>query len=151
MAFDRLGVGASDHPDPIQIVQVPTQVEVLHGIVSALRAGKLVGQAFKNVVGVGHSLGSIQTVGVAAAYPKDFDAVVLTGFSTNASAVPFVFADFNPTIASQNSPARFRGLANGYFVFNNQISDLTAHWAYPFYDPASRFFPLPFWTKVFRG
>ncbi|KUJ13838.1 catalytic protein [Mollisia scopiformis] len=135
-SFDRLGVGASDHPDPIQVVQARIQVQIIHSLVSLLRASKLANQAFKNVIGVGHSFGSIQSVGLLSIYPKDFDAVVLTGFSTSSLAIPLTFADFNSAIANQNQPARFAGLPNGYLVVDNAIGDQTAFYAYPNFDPA---------------
>jgi hypothetical protein len=133
-SHDRLGVGASDHPDPIHIVQAPIQVEIIHSLVNLLRGGKLAGQIFKDVVGVGHSFGSIQSVGVVAKYPKDFDAVVLTGFSTNASALSLTFADFNSAIANQNQPDRFGSLPNGYLVVDNAIANQFAFFYYPNFD-----------------
>ena len=117
-SYDRLSVRASDHPDPIQIVQAPLQVEIAHTLITLLRQGKLPGQKFKDVVGVGYSFGSIQSVGVLAKYPKDFDAVVLTG-----SYIP----DFNSAIAAQNQPDRFKGLPNGYLVVDNAIANQFAN------------------------
>ena len=38
-AFDRLGNGQSDHPDPILVVQCPLQAEVIHQLVLKARAG----------------------------------------------------------------------------------------------------------------
>jgi hypothetical protein len=137
-SHDRLGVGASDHPDPIQTVQAPIQVEIIHSLVKLLRGGKLAGQAFKDVVGVGHSFGSIQSVGVVAKYPKDFDAVVLTGFSTSASALDLTFADFNSAIANQNQPDRFGSLPNGYLVVDNTIANQFAFFYYPNFDVNSK-------------
>lgn len=149
-SFDRLGTGASDHPDPIQIVQAAIQVEIIHVLVSLLRAGKLADATFNNVVGVGHSFGSIQSVGVAANYPKDFDAVVLTGFSTDSAPLPLTIADFNPAIASLNEPAKFSGLSNGYLLVDNAIGNQFAFYHYPDFDPESMLlhpnshFPFPF-------
>jgi pimeloyl-ACP methyl ester carboxylesterase len=137
-SYDRLGIGGSDHPDPIQIVQVPLQVEIAHSLISGVRDGKAGGQKFKKVVGVGHSFGSIQSVRVLARYPKDFDAVVLTGFSTNTSALPTTFADFDNAIASQNQPTRFGILPNGYLVVDSAISNQFAFFYYPNFGPKSQ-------------
>jgi hypothetical protein len=68
-SYDRLGVGASDHPDPIQIVQSALQVDIAHKLIQGLRSGSIGGNAFARVVGVGHSYGSIQCIGVAAQHP----------------------------------------------------------------------------------
>ena len=59
-SYDRLGVGASDHPDPIEVVQASLEVEVAHALIQALRDGVIGGNTFYKVVGIGHSLGSIQ-------------------------------------------------------------------------------------------
>jgi hypothetical protein len=86
------------------------------------------------MVGVGHSFGSIQSVGVLAKYPEDFDAVVLTGFSTDTSALGLTFADFNSAIAAQNQPHKFKGLPNGYLVVDNAIANQFAFFYYPSFD-----------------
>jgi pimeloyl-ACP methyl ester carboxylesterase len=70
-SYDRLGVGSSAHPDPIQAVQAALQVEILHQLVVLLRAAPdLGGKLLKNVVGVGHSAGSTFTQAVSAKYPN---------------------------------------------------------------------------------
>ena len=135
-SYDRLGVGLSDHPDPIQVVQSPLQVEIAHVMIQSLRAGKFAGQKFDHVVGVGHSFGSIQTVGVTARYPKDYDAIVLTGFSLALERNAWAVAGFDVAIASQNQPSRFGSLPNGYLVTDTLISDQYAYARYPNYDPA---------------
>jgi pimeloyl-ACP methyl ester carboxylesterase len=125
-------------------VQAPIQVEIAHTLITLLRQGKIAGQKFKDIVGVGHSFGSIQSVGVLAKYPRDLDAVVLTGFSTNTSALALTFADFNSAIAAQNQPSRFADLPNGYLVVDNAISNQFAFFYYPNFDLNSGFLSLPF-------
>jgi hypothetical protein len=68
-SYDRLGVGASDHPNPIQVVQSELQVEIAHQLILSLRNGSIGGNSFTKVVGIGHSYGSIQSIGLAARYP----------------------------------------------------------------------------------
>ena len=115
-SYDRLGTGLSDHPDPIQVVQVGIQVEVVHVLVQGLRAAKFGGWSFQNVVGVGHSLGTGLTQGVTTKYPKDFDAVILTGTSTYFGSVSVGVASTAQQIANTDPSGRFAGLANGYFT-----------------------------------
>ncbi|KAK9489381.1 catalytic protein [Lipomyces doorenjongii] len=134
-SYDRLGTGASDHPDPIQVVQSSLQVEIAHALIQSLRAGMFGGQNFDYIVGVGHSFGSIQSIGVTATYPKDLDAVVLTGFSLNTNGLGLTFADFNLDIASQNQPLRFPTLPSGYLVTESSISNQFAFFRYPQFDP----------------
>jgi hypothetical protein len=68
-SYDRLGVGASDHPDPIQVVQSGLQVEIAHQLIQGLRSGNIGGKSFLKIVGIGHSYGAIQSIGLAAQYP----------------------------------------------------------------------------------
>lgn len=134
LSYDRLGVGQSDHPDPIQVVQSHVDLEVLHELVQLLRSGKLAAQRFKNVVGVGHSYGSVLKVGVAAKYPKDFDAIITTGFAAKVQELGYTIAANNPTIAKFDQPTRFGSLSNGYLVHNNAISIQLPFYRYPNYD-----------------
>ncbi|TID16157.1 catalytic protein [Venturia nashicola] len=136
-SFDRLGTGASDHPDPIQVVQSALQVEIAHQLIQSLRSGAVGGVSWQNIVGVGHSYGSIQSVGLAAQYPKDLDAIILQGFTLDGSSVPATIAAFNPTIASQNDPTRFGFLPSGYQVVNSAVGDQTAFYRYPNFLPST--------------
>jgi hypothetical protein len=136
-SYDRLGVGASDHPDPIQVAQATLQVEIVHSLVKSLRQGAFSGLSFAHVIGVGHSFGSMQSVAVTAKYPGDFDAVILTGFSTNTAAIPMTFVAFNPAIANENQALRFSRLPNGYLVTDTAISNQFAFLHAPNFDPKS--------------
>lgn len=151
-SYDRLGTGLSDHPDPIQVVQSTLQVNIAHALIQMLRAGSIANHAFSKVAGIGHSYGSIQTVGIANQYPKDLDAVILQGFSIASSGLGLTFADFNSAIANQNQPDRFASLPNACtsplqpptyrppitnlyfhidFVTSSAISDQFAFFTYP--------------------
>lgn len=136
-SFDRLGTGASDHPDPIQIVQSALQVEIAHQLIQSLRSGAVGGSAFQRVVGIGHSYGSIQTVGLAAQYPKDLDAIILQGFTLDGSNIDATIDAFNPSIAAQNDPLRFGSLPSGYQVINSAVGDQTAFYRYPNFTPST--------------
>ncbi|CZR54593.1 uncharacterized protein PAC_04477 [Phialocephala subalpina] len=116
LAYDRLGIGASDHPDPIQIVQTPLEIAIGHSLVQMLRNGAVSNTKFQHVIGVGHSLGSELTNAVTAQYPKDFDAAVLTGFSVNTAGQPVFFSSLDLVIARENVPYRFPTLNNGYLI-----------------------------------
>ena len=137
-SYDRLGIGLSDHPDPIQVVQSPLQVEIAHSLIQSLRTGKIGGHRFNHVVGVGHSFGSNQVAGVTALYPKDFDAIVLTGFSLRYNDIPLAVAGFNSAIASRNQPSRFGNLSNGYLVTDTIISNQFAYVRFPNFDPTRK-------------
>lgn len=139
VAYDRLGVGESDHPDPLQVVQCTTDVEILHGIVRLLRTGGFASKAFKRVVGVGHSYGSIVQLAHNAKYPKDVDATILTGFVNNLANFPYTTMAFNPSIAKSNDPSKFGKLESGYLVHDTRISVQLPYFRHPFYDSGSKF------------
>ena len=139
LAYNRLGVGESDHPDPLQVVQSYPDVEILHGIVGLLKTGKLGTKAFKSVIGVGHSYGSIVQLAQTAKYPQDVAAAVLTGFVNNVVNLPFTVAANNPAIASINDPAKFGNLHNGYVVHDTAISVQLPFFRFPFFDQTSKF------------
>ncbi|CAG8971836.1 hypothetical protein HYALB_00001947 [Hymenoscyphus albidus] len=117
LAIDRLGNGASDHPDPILVVQYPAQTEVLHKVLQAIRsgAGNSLPRQFSKIIYVGHSYDSIIGNALTSKYPTDVDSIVLTGCSS-------VFYYTNQTIAglavfapaSITDPARFGNLSPGY-------------------------------------
>lgn len=134
--FDRLGTGLSSHPDPIKIVQLPLQVAIVHEIVRLLRSGAISGNSFKHVIGVGHSYGSIQTQMVTEAYPEDFDAVVLTGFTTSGTGMPISFTSQDLAVASEAVPLRFAGLSNGYLSTSLVAGIQALFFRAPQFDPA---------------
>ena len=137
LAYDRLGVGQSDHPDPIQIVQSTTDVEILHGLVQLLRTGSIGSRAFKYVIGVGQSYGSIVQLAQTSKYPQDVDAAVLTSFTSNVASLPSTVLANNPSIASLNEPARFAGLPTGYIVHDTPISVQLPFFRHPFFSQDS--------------
>ena len=141
-SYDRIGVGQSQHPDPVQVVQGPLQVEIAHFLVSQLRGGRFGGYSFKNFIGVGHSAGSTVTQGQTSKYPKDFDAIILTGTSTVITYVAPTLASFNFIIANTDVSGKFKGIANGYLTQANQEGIQFSFFRYPNFDPKRRW-PIP--------
>ena len=80
-----------------------------------LRQGELpdVPTAFKKVVHVGHSFGSILNFNLAAKYPSASDGLILTAFAPNASFTGTTFASWNFKLASLNQPFRFGNVNPG--------------------------------------
>jgi len=135
--YDRLGVGKSNKSDPLNVVQSPIEVEIARQLGTMLRNGSFAQQSFSTVVGVGHSFGSIISQAVTAAYPRVFDAAILTGFSLNQTAVPVFLQAANLQIASQNSPLRFSNPAinSGYLVSAEAIANQIQFFRAPNFDP----------------
>ena len=140
LAYNRLGVGNSDHPDPINVVQSYTDVEILHGLTQLLRTGALGSGPFKNIIGVGHSYGSIVELAQTAKYPTDVDAVVLTSLVNQLVYLPETVIANNPAIANINDPSKFGSLSNGYLVHDTPISVQLPFFRLPYFDPNSKSF-----------
>ncbi len=137
-SYDRIGVGKSEHPDPVQVVQGPLQVEIAHFLVSSLRSGQIGGYPFHTVVGVGHSAGSTVTQGQTTKYPRDFDAIILTGTSTEITYVAATLASFDFIIANTDPSGKFQGIANGYLTQATQEGIQFSFFRYPNFDPKSK-------------
>lgn len=115
-SYDRLGIGNSSHPDPVQVVQSGIQVVIAEQLVGLLRQGRLANRKFSHVIGVGHSYGSLITTSVAASSPATFDAVVATGFSTNRTGGNQFTSALNLQPANLFAPRRFQNLPSSYLV-----------------------------------
>ncbi|KAI4177708.1 MAG: hypothetical protein LQ343_000171 [Gyalolechia ehrenbergii] len=138
LSYDRLGTGLSDHPDPLQTVQLPLQIEIAHLLAQKLRTATISGGRIRvsKVVGVGHSLGGAVTQAVAAKYPKDFDALIIQGTSTATQYAITGVASEALQIANTDPSGRFKGLADGYHVAGPlpQAAQF-AFYRYPGFDP----------------
>ncbi|KAM6505228.1 hypothetical protein FSOLCH5_015147 [Fusarium solani] len=133
LSYDQLGCGLSDHPDPLNEVQGPAAMEVLHGLVSLLRSGAF-GQKFDKVIGVGHSIGSKTMEATLAKYRGDFDAILHTGYAfENAPGAGNV-------VATGLGPAKdvqhLRHLPDGYFVHKSREGIHICFFKYPNFEPA---------------
>ncbi|OAA74553.1 hypothetical protein LEL_08134 [Akanthomyces lecanii RCEF 1005] len=84
LSWDRLGIAASSHGDPVQEIQLGLEVEALRQLTWMADEGHLCGlggHRFTKKVHVGHSFGSAMTYSLSSRYPNITDAIVLTGFS----------------------------------------------------------------------
>ncbi|CAG9982929.1 unnamed protein product [Clonostachys byssicola] len=96
LAWDRFGIGNSQHADPLATVQSPLELAALKALTEILRSGSFGPlPSFSKVVHVGHSFGSILSYGLARDNPELSDGLVLTGFSQNGSFIPLFFAGSN--------------------------------------------------------
>jgi len=106
--LDRIGNGASDHPDG-DLVDIDANAFVVHQVVEALRAGEVGSQSFAKVIVVGHSMGSFTTLQYAGSFPGEADGIILTGLLhdinwsfVNASFLPkFWPAEMDPKFLDQ--------------------------------------------------
>ncbi len=136
--IDRLGHGESNHqyPDSVEGLSEFLHVEIVHGIIAALRKpNNPLGRAFKRVVLVGHSNGSSIGVLLVAKYKTAVDAFVATAFSIkfDPKASPSVSGDFVP--ASKFFPSRFASVPPGYITLQHE-SVRQSGFYFGGYDPA---------------
>lgn len=134
--YDRLGVGGSSKPDPIQVVQAPLEVNIAHQLIQMLKAGSIASTKFENVIGVGHSFGSEVTEAITVQYPNDIAAAILTGFTTGQAGLPTFVTSLDLQIAAQNNLS-FAGLNNGYIVTANSIGNQFAFLKWPGFPAAN--------------
>jgi pimeloyl-ACP methyl ester carboxylesterase len=111
--IDRIGVGQSDKP-PATEVTVPTEANTINQIVGKLKSGAIANHKFKNVIGVGHSLGAAMLI-IAAANPNSqFNGLVLADY-THAANIPFIIS-----ISGMRHPAneevKFAAVPTGYIT-----------------------------------
>ena len=100
--FDRMGIGASDHPFG-GLLTVDTQAYVLHQVLTALAAA----HQFNAVVTLGHSFGSVTALAHALQFPEQVNGIVLTGYIHNVNPV------FGPTVGRAIDVAPFGGPFTG--------------------------------------
>ena len=88
--YDRLGTGLSETPtNGFDVSQAQTEISILRGFNELIRETTTIGgKKWSKVVGIGHSYGSAQTEAVSASNPDFYDALILQGFSANASYLP---------------------------------------------------------------
>ncbi|KAJ1305918.1 hypothetical protein OPQ81_010637 [Rhizoctonia solani] len=154
LTYDRLGVGQSDKPDGLNVVQSRTEVEILHRQIEQARAtGR-----YSKILGIGRSFGAIQLTGIAARYPTDLDAVILTGYAPSMLSVPLAFTAWSQTLVANDQPdmtirSRWSSLPGGstaisdhsYIGTGSSSSDRFAFFAEGYYDEAA--FKLAYDTK----
>ena len=134
-SWDRLGIGMSDHPDPIAEVQSPLEEAALVALTKMLQAGSISGvPQFEKVVHVGHSFGSELSYGLSRDYPTLSSGVILTGFSQNTSFLPYFQLGGN-FIAVQNSPLASQ-YQPGYLAAGDESAVHTNFFAPMDFDPA---------------
>lgn len=78
LALDRLGAGRSTIPPESKSLTLAADAYTIHQVILRARSGQF-GPRFGRVVVYGHSFGAETATAVAAFYPRDVNALVLTG------------------------------------------------------------------------
>lgn len=139
LSWNRLGIEPSTIADPYKHIQAPVELATLVSLTLLARAGNISQVPIpKKVVHVGHSWGSVLSLGLASVAPQLTDGVVLTGFSgVNQYQLLFV-ASSSFHIASENAPKRFpaKQYSTGYLTWADKAANQYAFLEYPYFDPA---------------
>lgn len=153
MAIDRIGCGNSSKPDPILVVQTPTQVEIAHQIILLARKGSSpFPRKFTKIIVVGHSMGSVITQLLSVNHPTDADAIILTGYSRYIiNFLPGIFVTGGLLPAKVVQPEKYGNLAVGYLEASSFPGIEYLFWYDPYangtyYDPA-----FPAYDYALRG
>ena len=136
LAVDKLGNGASSHPDPVYDVQLPLQMEAIHSLIMQIKAGRTSISVPSKLILVSHSSGSILGADLAQTHPDDVDALVLTGYpaggANNIGGIP----SYHYLPAAISAPARFPPTLNyGYLLMNSELNRTSAFYYEGHYDP----------------
>ncbi|KAF5335742.1 hypothetical protein D9611_009647 [Ephemerocybe angulata] len=135
LIYDRLGTGKSDKPDGIKEVQTATEVEIAAQLVKFLR-GNPFGSRFNRIIGIGHSYGSVQLIGMLGKYGNLLDATIITGFTPFSGGLNTAFGSLGWAIASEQNPKRFGALPSSYIATQGIINDQQVFFRFGNYDPA---------------
>ena len=140
LAIDRLGIGKSSHPDPINVVQAPYQAELYNTLINLLRSStKLsIPTGWKKIIWVGHSYGSILGTQVSTKHPDAVDAFVQTGIAIptpDENALPGELQD-GYVQASTYDPVRFPPAVYtpGYLVTSSKVGRQNTFYSNPLSD-----------------
>ena len=153
LAIDRLGIGKSSHPDPINVVQAPYQAELYSALITLLRSSaKLsIPTAWKKIIWIGHSFGSILGTRLSTDHPNTIDAFVQTGFAIptpDENALPGELAD-GYVQASTYDRVRFPPgpYSPGYLVSSSKEGRRNTFYSNPVSDFSSTLYDRDFEKK----
>lgn len=135
--WDRLGVGESDHGEPVNEIQAALEISALYNLTMQLREGTIPGidcGGFKKVQHIGHSYGSVQSYSLAVLHPEATDGLVLTGFAQASGGTAYFALGGNFVLANLNPS--FKNYSNGYLASGSASGVQTDFFSPGQFDPA---------------
>lgn len=134
--YDRLGLGESSSISGF-VNQYSVQLAILEQLASYLRAGQYTGSVGvpDSIVLLGHSFGSYLSHALVAYKPDAVDALILTGYGLNASALRFdlVFEAWQFRIASGQDEA-FAKFDAGYTTWVDLYANINTFFKGPYFS-----------------
>ena len=136
LSYDRLGIGHSSIVDPYNEQQALVELAVLTEVTTLLRAGRLHGSVPTpgHVVHVGHSYGSQLSRALASTRPDLTDGIVLTGYSTNYTWMPWSAISTTFHLASKNQPEKFGSRSSGSLTWGDKYANQYGFLEWPHFD-----------------
>ena len=137
LSWDRLGIGMSDHGEPVNEIQAFLEIAALKALTKLARSQQVPGvsASFEKFVHVGHSFGSIQSFALGRDEPTLSDGLILTGFSTNATFLPFFELGGN-FVSATTIPALASEYVAGYLGGGDESAAQTNFFSPGMFDPA---------------
>jgi pimeloyl-ACP methyl ester carboxylesterase len=136
LSYDRLGTGKSEKPNAYDVVQIPTEAEILASLTKLARSGKLISSSTvlsatnddiatqdyqpSKIVQVGHAYSAFLIALVLERYGDLSDGAILTGLYFNTHANVLNVANFDHEFAREHDPVRFGEYPSGYFVLTTE-------------------------------
>lgn len=113
--------------------QFSLQQSILSELIALIKAGKYTSKLGipKSTVLIGHSFGSVLSHGIATATPNAVDAIILTGYSNNATLleVPIIISAWQPRMANLARKV-WSTLDAGYVTWVDLFSNINT-WVLP--------------------
>ncbi|RDA92066.1 hypothetical protein CP533_0983 [Ophiocordyceps camponoti-saundersi (nom. inval.)] len=137
LTWDRLGIGASSHGDPINEIQLFLEMDALLALTTWVRSGGLPGHHHRHsrMVHVGHSYGSALTTVLTNQHPSMTDCIILTGFSQVYKFLASFILSAN-LISVKKIPSLAHRYDEGYVAPHSSIGIQTDFFAPHNFDPA---------------
>ena len=118
--------------------QVQTEISVLREFLKLIRETNTIGnKKWTKVVGIGHSYGAAHTEAVSASDPDLYDAVILQGFSANASHLSNYLQAGAYSIARNTLPDHLGDKPPAWLVTGSAAAAQIPSYYYPFYAPGA--------------
>lgn len=133
--YDRLGIGQSQHGEPVNEIQSALEVAALTTVTQMLRNNTIKEiSKYEKIVHSGHSYGAIQTYGLVAQHPELSDAIILQGFSQSGTYLPYF--ELGGNFVQANLNAALAAYPNGYLGAGDETGVQINFFSPGDFDPA---------------
>ena len=134
--MNKLGNGASSHPDLVYDGQLPLQIETVQSLIVQIKAGNASIPIPSKLILVSHPSSSILNAELAETHPDDADAL-MTGYPAGGASNKGGKPSFHFLPAGLSVPSRFPADLNyGYLLMNSELNRTSGFYYEGHYDLA---------------